>query len=380
MERTLIPPWSGRPPSDRAVRTVDPHADPRWSAFVSSHPDGLVYHGVPWLSALEREYGRQTLCLACEDAGGRLIGILPLVYARGLPIRIEGQGRGRRLASLPRTPVAGPLALDRAAGAALVAAAVDVTRGEPGLRLQLKVVGPKLEGLVEGLVGAAWRPTYVLKLPEDPERLRFGRSRNHRRISWALGKSERSGVIVRAAENEADLRAWYRLYLETMRTHAVPPRPYRFFVALWELLRPASQMQLLVAEQRTATTKRLVAGSIFLMLGQRVFYAFTGASRSDLALRPHDAILWHAIHDACQNGFRRLDLGEATEDDRGLIDFKRKWGAEPQTLHRYFYPRLDGARGVMATGSRLRDVGGTIWRRLPLNATAVLGDWLYSRS
>jgi len=53
---------------------------------------------------------------------------------------------------------------------------------------------------------------------------------------------------VREAAVEADLSAWYDVYLETMRWHAVPPLSYRLFKAMWDVLRPQGYMRLLVAE------------------------------------------------------------------------------------------------------------------------------------
>ena len=66
---------------------------------------------------------------------------------------------GRRLSSLPRTPVAGPLALNERAVAALVSAAIDRVRGEVGTRLELK---PSWDGL-------PGRPASVLEEAISPD-------------------------------------------------------------------------------------------------------------------------------------------------------------------------------------------------------------------
>ncbi len=113
------------------VREVDFRQDPRWLEFISVHPDALIYHHPIWLSALESEYGRKCVTLACEDAEGRFQGILPLLQTRGVPIRISRHQIGRRLSSLPRTPLAGPLATSNVVAAALVRAAVDYVWGCP---------------------------------------------------------------------------------------------------------------------------------------------------------------------------------------------------------------------------------------------------------
>src|SRR5260370_40718101 len=105
----------------------------------------------------------------------------------------------------------------------LLQAVVERVREEPRACLQLKLFSNPLDGLVEGVVGIPWSTTYRLELPEQPENLRFGNSRNHSRIRWAINKATRLGVEVRPAETERELRAWYELYLHTMRRFAVPP-------------------------------------------------------------------------------------------------------------------------------------------------------------
>ena len=236
--------------SQRALRIVeaDAQTDARWLAFVEGHPEALIYHHPAWLQALAAEYGERSVNLLCEDGDdGELLGVLPLLETSGLLT-------GRRLLSLPRTPVAGPLVVDREATAALVRAAVERVRRLPGGRLRVKLAGPALDGFLPGLVGFPHESTYSLLLPPCPQDLRFGNSRNHARVRWAVNKAAGLGVEVRRAESENELRAWYVLYLEAMRSHTVPPRPYRFFEALWRILRPQGLMRLLLAEQRAAAS------------------------------------------------------------------------------------------------------------------------------
>lgn len=360
------------------VIEIDPETDPRWEDFMSSHPKGLIYHHPSWLWVLEREYGRRPVALACEGSDGQFHGILPLLPTRGLPFQIGGWRAGRRLSSLPRTPIAGPLALDNQAAEVLLRTAIERTQRESGTRLELKMGSPELDGLVDGMDGVPWRLTYALGLPSDPADLRFGSARNHGRIRWAVNKAARLGVQVREAETETDLLAWYLLYLETMRVHQVPPRSYRFFQSVWAHLRPRGLMRLLLAEQQRGEERHVLAGSMFLLFGHTIFYAFNGRRRVDLPLRPNDAIHWQAIQDACHAGFRTYDFGEVAENHQGLAEFKRKWGAEPRRLYRYYYPSI---QGLDTDGSKptkpIRQIASATWNRLPLRATGVLGDWLH---
>jgi CelD/BcsL family acetyltransferase involved in cellulose biosynthesis len=379
-------PASPRPAAPGAALRVvelDPAADPRWDAYVEAHPGGQVYHHSAYLRALEGEYGTRPVALAAEGPGGGLVGLLPLMWTRGLPL-VPGAVAGRRLASLPRTPVAGPLGDGEAAVAALVEAALARLRALSPAQLQLKLpaAGPgggaaALDRL-PALARHPWRMTYVLELPPPGAELRFGNSRNHARIRWAVGRAERAGLRVRPAESLEDVRRWYPLMLEALRAHAVPPRSRRFFDALWHHLAPRGMMRLLLAEGRDG---ELVAGSVLLMLrGRTVFYAFNGVRRSALAARPNDLIQWTALHEAAAAGHRSYDFGEVVARQEGLVDFKRKWGTEERRLHRWYHPDPDpGAADAPldAAPGGLEALAVRAWRKLPLRATAQAGGLLY---
>lgn len=383
------------------VLEVDFRHDCRWMEFISAHPDALIYHHPGWLSALEAEYSQKCISLACEDAGGRFCAVLPLFYTKGLPFSLSGMATGRRVCSLPRTPMAGPLACTDQAAAAIVEHAIKLAKSQHGVQLEIKTKLPNLEQSVPSLSCISWRPTYVEELPpltegaqweafwenlrlprmctscEGCRRLRFGNAKRQHRVNWAVNKAIKLGLQVREAERKQDLQNWYPLYLLTMRANAVPPRSLRFFRALWSALRPSGSIKLLLAEQHIEGRSRLIAGSIVLQFGQTVFYAFTGCAPEDLCLHPHDILQIEAIRGACRSGFRWYDFGEVTEDHEALAQFKTKWGGDPTPLFRYYYPEPNKeiSRGESRVGASLRKM----WRRLPSKATAVLGDFVYSR-
>lgn len=379
----------------RAVE-IDVRSDPRWDQFVRDHPDALIYHHSNWLAALEMEYGQKCRCLACEDHNGYLRAILPLCYARGLPFKVGRSAAGRRWSSLPRTPLAGPLALDDEGMTVMLRRAIELVRSESDLQLEIKTRDPRLHNLVPELSRVPWRITYIQELPvqadasqweefcdnlrfprecgpcQECRRLRFGNAKRQHRVNWAVNKAIRLGLQVREADSDSDVAAWYRLYLDSMRYHAFPPRSYRFFLDLWRKLHPLGQLKLLLAEQRNTASGRIVAGSILLRFGQTVFYGFTGCSHRDFGLHPHDIIQMEAIRDSCKNGFRWYDFGEVTRGDESLAQFKGKWGTEPKPLYRYYYPAPSDK--LASRPSRLVSLGRRSWRSLPLSVTALLGD------
>ena len=353
---------------------VDPLTDERWNDYVSRHPAALVFHHASWLRCLQSENGQRPRGLAILADEAEFAAVLPLLPARGLPLPRAGAVVGRRLSSLPRTPVAGPLAHGREQLRRLVHAAAMQASSVPGTQLQLKPAEPTLDGLVEGIVPSPWRLTYVLDLPDDPDLLRFGDARHTSRVRWSIKHALREGVRVREATSLDQLRVWHLIYLHTMRHHVVPPRPLRLFEAMWRELRPSGLMRLILAMRG----EEVIGGSVLLMFGRTVFYAFGAARRTALSLRPQDVLQWEAIHQAIREGYRHYDLGEVVEGQEGLAQFKRKWGAEPRRLVRYYGP-VPAAPPDRPTLSLPRGgrVARTCWRHLPLRVTAAVGSLAY---
>lgn len=380
---------------------MDIRSDSRWERFVSAHPDASIYHHPAWLLALESEYRQRCVTLACEDETGQVTAVLPLLPTKGLPLKFGPVEGGRRFSSLPRTPSAGPLALNEQSERAIVKYAVEMACSESGVQLEIKTQVPNLHESVAGLLCVPWRPTFVFELPsaiegkqwqdfcenlrlprkcvscEGCRQLRFGNAKEHHRVKWAVNKGRKSGLQVRDAETEKELADWYQLYLLTMRHNAVPPRPYRFFRSLWSLLAPGGKMRLLLAEQDKSGRKKMIAGSILLQFGQTVFYAFTGCAPENWRLHPHDLLQIEAIRDACRSGFRWYDFGEVAEEHEALAQFKTKWGGRPRPQFRYYSPaltpRLSEDSGKLVQSAR------KLWRHLPPKATEFIGDLIYSR-
>ena len=396
-------PSTGRPSvEDKDVRAsalgieeVD-FREPEWLAFISAHPDALIYHHPDFLAGMEREYGQKCLALGCVQEG-KLQGLLPLFYTRGLPRWVARNDVGRRLSSLPRTPVTGPLFTSSEAAESLLNAAVNLVRCQPGVRLEIKTMISGLDALVPGLHCIPWRDTYVRGLPtneeEDPAvpenlrselpcitcdgcgRLRFGNAREMHQVSWGVKQARKHGLKTQFAQTQAELRAWYELYLEGMRRNVVPPRPFRFFQELWNRLQPSGNLLLVLVEHHGSERVRMVAGSILLLFGSTAFWGFTGTRESDFSLHPNDIMLWDALQECCRRGYSSFDFGEVAEEHPELRQFKTKWGTMLQPIYRYYYPKPEpsGSRVTSRTHGVLRRA----WQRLPLPAVAALGDLAY---
>jgi hypothetical protein len=358
---------------------VNPCTDQRWEDLVNTLPESSIYHHPAWSQVIEEAYNCRPAHLACEDESGRLWGILPLLYKRGVIT-------GRDISSLIGTPVAGPVAYNDKVTSVLLHAFVDRARSKPDFRVEIRSFSNALNGMVRGVVGAPVQTNYVVELPDKPELLTLGNASNKAAIKRAVNKAFKLGVQIRLAETERELWAWYRLYVSTMRRLGALPRSYEFFQIAWRRLQPKGLLQLLLAQHHERGRAKLQGGLLLLTFGQTVHYAYGGWSWENQALRTNDALHWQAMQNACADGFRWYDLGTASDNDRGLARYKKKWGAKPMSLYSYRYHpsknEFDNLRNVEAPAIQIQDsASGTrrlalaVLGRLPIRTVALISKW-----
>ena len=349
--------------SSLRVIEIDPQTDPRWEALMNSIPARPIYHPA-WLKVLEAVYGYKPVHLACEDATGQLVGILPLFYQRGW-----------RTGCILRSVFTGPLTSDDQAIAALVQAAVERTRAGSGVQLHLKIMSNAIDDQVEGMIGVPVYETYLLALPERADLIRLDSA-----IKRAVNKATKSGVQVHEAQTERELRAWYELYLHTMRKFAALPYPYRYYKTAWRQLHSRGMVRVLLADHGEVGQRKLLGGIFLLQYGQTVSFVSAAWREEDQALRPNDVLHWRAIQDACTDGFRWYDFGDVELGNEGRARYKSKWGAKANMAYDYSYPAPDGERSSDQGLSRYRaqQLIQAAWQHLPINAVGLLSDWYYA--
>jgi predicted N-acyltransferase len=346
------------------VVKIDPRTDYRWEIFLKSTPASWIYYHPIWLELLAEVYGYRPMHLACENARGQLVAILPLFHQRGL-----------HSGHMFRSVFTGPLARDEQSEFALLQAAVEVARAIPGGQLHLKMPPRVFDHPVDGLAGAAAYETYHLALPARTELLRLDST-----IRRAVNKALRQGVTVRRAQSEADLRLWYDLYVQTMRRLLVLPAPYRLFELAWRRLSPHGMLRLLLAERVDAGETKLLGGILLLLCGQTVSFDSLGWREEDQALRVNDLLHWQTIHDACAEGLRWYDLGDVALSNQGLARYKRKWGAEALLIYDYASPAHLHAASNDHTPSKHSSsrLVQAVWPHVPARMLEMLAHLYYT--
>ena len=335
--------------------------DPRWDAYVRAHPRATIYQLGAWARVLGEAYRFEPRYLALEGDDGRLHGVLPLLYKKGLV-------SDARVRSLPVFPAGGPLADTHDQEIALVLAARDSALGDARV---LAVISPHdySAGLPD-FVADDLPPRWMVGVA-DPTALRAGWRKTSNNLFRSLKKADKAGFRFREGDAGRDLRRFYRLYLHTMRKHRTLPRSLRQVKLARDLLAPG-EFRLFVVERDGV----IAAGGVFHVFGGTVELIYNGSDDAALDLRPNHALYWNVMCWAAEQGHETFDFGEASPTT-SLGRFKSQW-ADPVPNHRYTW-RAGGApsraESMAAASYEVEQEGGgfvaAAWRRAPIQLTRI---------
>lgn len=321
---------------------------------------GCFYHHPRWIDALRESFGLAVHYVGVsEDA--KLVGGLPLA-------EIPALLGPHRLVSLPFSFAAGVIATGDESAIAVMGAARDFAMRRGIRRLEIKQHAPAPIAF-PGYSRLARYSSYPISTSDGHDAVwqRLHASSTRRSIR----KGQKAGVTAAICESPDEWRTMAELQEITSHRHGLPAPPRRFFVDVCRRLQQRGLADLYLARQANGD----VASGVVIWKGQREWiYAF-GASRPEsLEVRPNHIALWQALQHACDAGVT-FDMGRAAPEQTGLVEFKRRWGAEPVPLATDFWPAPAGLN-VRRRDAGFLTVAGRVWSALPA-PVARLGSVLY---
>jgi CelD/BcsL family acetyltransferase involved in cellulose biosynthesis len=289
------------------VQTVDPRSDPLWRAL-ACRPGSSLFISPPWIRAVSDTYGFEPTARVALDAGGRPVAGLAWTDVRDL--------RGQRRVALPFGDRADPVVADAQEWAAVAADALD---GDLPFTLRCLDSSPAVADPRFTTTGeAAWHETPLDRTPDEL----FSAFRSQ--IRRNIAKAGRSGVeVVLSSEAEA-VAEYHRLHVGLRKNkYRLLAQPLDFFQRIRTAFAPDDAVRTGLA----LVDGRPVAGAMYLVWGDTVYYKFGASAPEHLALRPNEALHWELIQWAVARGLRALDWGLSDLDQPGLCAFKGRWAS-----------------------------------------------------
>jgi hypothetical protein len=306
----------------------------QWDKFVDSSPQAWLWHSWDSQDAIDTWPGKSDLSFAFvdEEQTGEIIAIMPLhkVDQRIANVVrnciLESTGGLAYLPNLSKRQIeiVNKKSMDYILNLANKESAesIDIT---------LTPMAPKYRGIncprVNPLIDLGFQnistQTYILELNGSIEPIwknMEGYCRTH------IRKAERSGVIIREANDKKDLEIYYNLHCETYNRTGVKPHPKAYFQKIWDSFVSQGKAKVFFAEldgkviaaDNEAVYKKAISG-------------WTAAGINNIVPGVNNLLHWHAIKWAIENSFEFYECGEGFPGEKrgkrkGLTDFKKSFG------------------------------------------------------
>ena len=247
-----------------AVQVEAPPDRDAWNALVAGAPEATVFHTSAWAELWTREW-----------RGARWVAFVledEAGYAGGIPAIVRNRGIGRTVFSKPSESF-----------------------------------------------------THVLPLSEDFETVARGFHPSARRL---VRQAEESGLTIRAASGEEDVRTFYDLASRTVRRRGGNPKPYSLYGRIHRELVP----QGLARYHLVHHGEKPIAGSLHLFHEGVATNWLPVSLESSWHLRPNNFLIARTLETLCGAGYVEYNFGASPHDAPGLIRFKESWGATPRPL------------------------------------------------
>jgi FemAB-related protein (PEP-CTERM system-associated) len=327
-------------------------ADPRWDAYVDGHPDGTVFHLLPWRDVLAESVGFEPLYRwALRE--GKVVGLLPLVRVKSLLF-------GHALVSLPFCVQGGVIADDAAATAALLEHARALAEREAVDYLELRHSAP---------VAGGWptkSETYVLFRRALSPNVDDNMKAIPRKQRAMVRKGIEAGLVSREEER---LDNFFHIYATSVRNLGTPVFPRRYF----ERLHAAFRARCRVTTIYSGGTP--VSSVLSFVYKNTVMPYYGGGTPAARNLKAYDFLYWEVMRKACEQGIGCFDYGRSKRDS-GSYSFKKNWGFEPTPLHYQYHLVKQSALPDRNPNNPRYAAAVNAWKRLPLPLANFLGPFV----
>jgi len=345
---------------------IEPAADTRWDEFVAAHPYGWICHLAGWKKVLEDTFPHMRgHYLALKDENTKAI-------RAALPVfEVKSWITGTRLVSIPYATLSDPLVSSAEDFETLFESVLALSKQVHASYIQIR--SHNSQSLIQDsrIASTCVYKHHYLRLSDNPERLRknFHRTCVRQRISRAI----KSGLRLRTADSESNLRDFYRLYVLSRKRLGLPPQPYAFFRSLWKVFFGSGRVRVLLAFKGNEP----VAGSILLKFKDRVSVEWMVSDSKYRDLSPNHYLFWQAMKSAWDEGFKIFDFGRTSRHNHPLMDFKARWGTKIVDLPNYYYPITLSEKLTEPESSQSYRLISTVCRKAPLCVTIPIGRFCY---
>lgn len=175
----------------------------------------------------------------------------------------------------------------------------------------------------------------IASLPENVgENAEFLMSRFHYKTRWSIRKAEKNDIIVKVENTKDGLEFLYNTHQENMEKKGGGAKSKKFFDVFQKYFAPVKDYNIYVAYK----DDKIIAALLLFYYNQMVEYYMPVIIEEYRPLQPLSLIIFTAMIDAIELGFKKWDWGGTWVSQESLHRFKERWGS--QDFNYYYYTNI----------------------------------------
>lgn len=336
--------------------SLDEVGEKNWNTLAASL-NGTVYHHSAWHRAIELTYGIRPVYILKKDSDGAISAAMPAA-------RLDRKLGKSRLVSYPFSDVCGPLYRTKEDADAFIDGLAGA--GPHEYRTEVRSPVPFTAGgysMYDGYSG------FSLRIDREEEAIMEGFHRDC--VRRKIKKAFQNGLGAREGKTIADLRDFYGLHIRSRKRQGAPVQPFSFFRNLWRELFTSGLASLIMVDKSSSA----VSGVMLLQFGDTAYYKFGASDERHFGSGASQLALWTAIKKASHEGRSVFDFGRTFTGNRGLMEFKSRWGAQASPLYYMYAP--ESKAGLKDEGGKAARAAVALFRILPGFSNRLLGRLFY---
>jgi FemAB-related protein (PEP-CTERM system-associated) len=342
-------------PGPVEIHALQPGGEDEWDRFVTSALSGTYFHLSGWKTVIESVLRRRCFYLLARRERN-IVGVFPLTWVRsGL--------FGDCLVSSPLGVYGGICADEEDAYFALLKAGADLAS-----RLGVKYLEMRnrIDRFPTSLPGRDLYVTFTQDLSPGPDKLMKALPRDTR---YMIRKSQKAAL---EWTEDLTLSEFYDLYAKNVHRLGTPV----FSRELFKRLRSVFPKQCRLFGVRKG--KKAIAGVLCFYFRKEVIPYYSGSLAEYHNDCPNNFMYWSLMEQSWQEGCCSFDFGRSKRGT-GACKFKSSWNMQVTELpYRYKLIRTKEVPHMSPVDGKFR-LAVSLWKRLPLRLTKILGPPLVRR-
>lgn len=281
-----------------------------WNKFIRNNKNSTIFHTLEWKNLIEKTYGFKPLYYIIYEKN-KVIGLLPLFKVHNL--------RSKKIVSLPLSMYGGPLLEDNKDLSKILNFLIK-TKESFAIHTKISISNaiPKIE---KALLNTDF---YI----DRKQKKFFENNTKKRQIKFFIEKNKKLGTKFYQSSNINDLKNFIELFIKTRKRQ-------KLFIPSPKYLKRMFKFKNKPIFFFSIYKKKRVAALFCLRHKNNIYNVYNCTSNIGRKISASDHLFYNAIS-YCMNSNLRFYFGGAQNDDnKGLINYKKKWGSQQEDEYIY---------------------------------------------